>query len=424
MKAPELKLGFLVLILVGSLTLGRAEPVIDGSSAAAFANSGAEVLQHVDAQGTMGMLDRSTLGIAIGTMVDFAVVKAVEIAGPNASPQQIDQIATREVLSKYDGLTAEQFLVRYAELRREEEVAEQQAQNNKVLKEQTEAEQLESSKSAALQDWLDGKQTQVGLPTAPDLSYELGIDDRCRLSQAANTDKSRYASLSIGVDNGANNVEPTLVAKFTPDYSGVETYLVSNEGKPNIPAAFESLSPAEEEAHSGYEWRRLSEEDFLWFIPKFKEWTKKVMALPPSERPSSIIKAIPNNVDPAEPASSHVWFCYSATQGPGVIVYHHSDRWSSGEEVVSKLLSDEATKLDTVVWYMSNYYRDAQGNHVDLGGMLQWQGIEQLKLVSDLPRLANDVALLAAKNLIVERDNQADAEIRKNREALEKLDLN
>jgi hypothetical protein len=73
---------------------------------------------------------------------------------------------------------------------------------------------------------------------------------------------------------------------------------------------------------------------------------------------------------------------------------------------------------------MSNYYRDADGNHVDLNSMLQWYGIEQLKLVSDLPRLANDVALLEAKNLIVERDNQADEEIRKNREALEKLDLN
>jgi len=273
-----------------------ADPKLDASSASAFTESVKNVINYAQQDPNIGNQDKILLRsfLTNDILLNEAVIAIQQLKdNPNASDNQKDALFLEHV-KQYDGLTGAQIIARF-----HKEYADKIAQDKS--KQEGQKQNLKDANSIIL-DWLEGRDTPVGLPGMPGFSCKLTgkNNDTVEVGLGLSTDKHWQRLLSAKLN------------KSRTGYSTEKnTYMLDNN----------KVIP--------YDANKMNSLDqFDWFIPKFKEWVKKLNALPVENRPPILIKRFPlsskqHSLPPSDcNGPTTVWYVYRKGIGSGVLIFN------------------------------------------------------------------------------------------------------
>jgi len=247
-------------------------------------------------------MDKAFIGEGLKAVILLATGEISEKGGANVTPSQAEEIFVATV-SKYDGLTGQQFLEKFKEVTQAEKLEERrQEEDQKRI-----AQEKEAAKYNAQKQEQAGKETETnekinrwlaGSPAESRVGEEE-LPGRATL-QLSYDEPSKTLAVAIeflgwdGKTDKTGRINTIAKVKLSDDLSTLTDWEWENE---NMPVRNNSSSE-------------------LWFLPKFKEWAAKFISLSDSERPEQFIKEIPQN-----PAGNEktVWFIYDKNYGPGVL---------------------------------------------------------------------------------------------------------
>ena len=370
-----------------------ADPTFDASSAAAFVASAKKVLAYAQQDPNMGQQDKTIFSLQLSSILIKENQAAMDQVGPNGTQNQIEAVFVEHV-KKYDGMTATQFVAMLrADVAAENAKAEskakakadQAAQEKRREQAQKDAavEQSNQTQKVIIKKWLEGKNTPVGFPDTTMFFWTVSKenDNRYKLWIKLNKENILEADL--------NN---TLSGFSEQD----RTFKLRGRIIPFDDGDLDSIKQTN------------------WYIPKFKEWANKLLALSPEERPPLLIKEIPQNPE----IGPTVWFVYEKEMGPGVLVYQRNLTQSRSN-------SEKITDLHELKQLFNS------GDYQKMKGFLdpnvkcdaKWFDISKIKLANDLPNVISDAFKVIGEK-VKAAEGKADEDAANQRDAVKKLNLN
>jgi hypothetical protein len=127
----------LVIFSIFILSLGRAsaeEPKFDSTSYETFMESSVKIMEYLKENGNLGLQENTAFHMQMQALVIEIPAAALEKGGPNATRSELNKIAT-EMVKKYNGLTASQFLKKLSDEQKSADnvYAEKQAKSKEVI---------------------------------------------------------------------------------------------------------------------------------------------------------------------------------------------------------------------------------------------------------------------------------------------------
>jgi hypothetical protein len=379
--------------------------------------SSVKIMEYLKENGNLGLQDNTAFHMQMQALVISIPAAALEKAGPNATRSELNKIAT-EMVKSYNGLTASQFLQqRHTEIQQENEangkrVAEE---NKKIADDKSDAvEKMEDLKATEIKNWLEGKDCNIGVPE----EYNL-------------TSRTDDGTIVVLVNNDKRVIQGTLKS----DSSNFESFRLYNREREFFEfLPIDAFSTLSSQTFSDVSSTKL----FTWMIPKFKEWTKKVLSSPEKDRPDFIAKQIPsilndpthikvegcNSYEPNPNGPTIAWFVYDKNHGPGLLVYGrindnryidesnintHDKNFKSSS---SKAINQYLLKCDSLDNALKEYERE-----------LHWIELYKVKVASDIPILLSQ-ALTSKKTEVDKANKQLAEKAESDTKAKQRLDLN
>jgi len=375
-----------------------ADPTFDASSATAFVSSAKKVLSYAQQDPNMGQQDKTIFSLQLSSILIKENQAAIDQAGPNGTQNQIDALFVEHV-KKYNGMTATQLVAKLrADVAAENAKAESEAKAKaeQAAKEKTQEQSQKDAASAQskqrqeviIKNWLEGKDTPVGFPDATLFFWSLSKDN--------------HDSYTLWVKlNKANILEAELNNTLSGFTQTEQTFKLRGGIIPYDNVRLDSI------------------EQTNWYIPKFKEWTNKLLALPPEERPPLLIKEIQQKsfIGPT------IWFAYEKDLGPGVLVFdrqHYGSYGSNVNAAMKSALQQLNELFKTGDPNLKRFFLPDCPEAISYG--VKWFDINKIKLASDLPSVLSE-AFKEIGGKVKEAQAKAGEDAEKQRNAVKKLNL-